>query len=367
MGLRFQCSKCGKRLTVAQAPGEEVVCPHCGQVSIVPSDAKRVSAAPGAAGASAQGDEAGADEQPQEETGMDSVMGWLALYLPSWGTSVVLHAALIILAAFFSWQVYGEQKPFEYTSDVVYQNKPKTARRQQTKFQDAEPSRGKMTPRPTSFLKNMTNPFPDVADNKMDVLEVIGVGGGGKEIGGLEGFGTGGRGPGFFGAGGTDEANKIVYVVDRSGSMTDSMEYVKFELKRAIGELGPEKSFHVIFYSSGPPVEMPTARLVDATDRNKKLAYEFIDGIIPHGQTDPSEALDKAFKVKPELIYLLTDGEFDRSIVDLVKNLNVGKKVTVHTIGFIYDTGEKVLKEIASQNNGKYKFVGEKDLVTLGQ
>jgi hypothetical protein len=302
------------------------------------------------------------------DEGTETVLDWLALYLPSWGTSFVLHAAVLILAAFFAWQSYAVQPPFEYKSAVVAQTPRKTVKRPrpQNKMHDDETSRGKMVPRPSSLVRHMENPFPDVASNKMEVLEVIGVGGGGKEFGGFEGLGTGsGRGSGFFGAGGV--AGKIVYVVDRSGSMTDSIDYVKFELKRSIGELGEEKEFHVIFYSSGPPVEMPTRRLVNATDRNKQLAFEFIDGIIPQGETDPSKALERAFEVKPELIYLLTDGEFDRAIVGLVKRQNAGGQVNVHTIGFLYRMGEQVLKQIAEENGGNYKFVSEKDLATLIQ
>jgi hypothetical protein len=338
--------------------GEDVNCPHCGQGSTVPRDAKRV-AAPAGAG---ETDE----EEAFEEEEADTAMGWLALYLPSWGSSVVFHAALILLITLFGW-TYAAAPSFEYDSQVVYQAQKKTHRRQKAKFQDDEPSRGKMTPRPSSFVKHIENPVPGVADNQMDPVAVIGVGGGGRSLGGFEGLGTGGRGAGFFGAGGTDVASKIVYVVDRSGSMTDSIDYVKFELRRAISELSDAKSFHIIFYSSGPPVEMPTRRLVDATEGNKQKAFAFIDGIIPHGQTDPSEALERAFSVRPELIYLLTDGEFDRSIVDLVKRQNSGGNVTVHTIAFLYRTGEEVLKEIASQNNGKFKFVSEQDLATLGQ
>jgi len=378
MALRFRCSKCGKRLTVNESAGTEVVCPHCNQGTVVPADAEMVGgptsalSAPAAQPApdqKAEKGKEGEEEEAEEQTSMDTVMGWLALYLPSWGTSVVLHAAVLILAAFFAWQSYAVQPPFEYKSAVVAQSQKKTVTRPrpQHKMQDDEASRGKMVPRPSSLVRHMENPFPDVASNKMNVLEVIGVGGGGKEFGGFEGLGTGsGRGSGFFGAGG-DEARKIVYVVDRSGSMTDSIDYVKFELKRSIGELGEEKEFHVIFYSSGPPVEMPTRRLVNATDRNKQLAFEFIDGIIPQGETDPSKALERAFEVKPELIYLLTDGEFDKAIVGLVKQRNTGSQVTVHTIGFLYRMGEQVLKQIAEENGGNYKFVSEKDLATLIQ
>jgi uncharacterized protein with von Willebrand factor type A (vWA) domain len=225
-----------------------------------------------------------------------------------------------------------------------------------------------LRPGPSSIVRQFTqNPFPDVASNKLEQLQVIGVGGGGKEIGGFEGLG---QGRGFFGVGGSgesDESAKIVYVVDRSGSMTDSIDFVKYELKRSIGDLSEAKEFHVIFYSSGPPVEMPTRRLVNATERNKQLAFEFIDGVIAQGETDPSKALERAFDCRPELIYLLTDGEFDRAIIDQVKRLNVGGKVTVHTIGFLYKTGETVLKQIADDNHGNYKFVSESDLATLAQ
>jgi hypothetical protein len=160
---------------------------------------------------------------------------------------------------------------------------------------------------------------------------------------------------------------KVVYVVDRSQSMTDSIDFVKYELKRSIGGLSEIQEFHVIFYSTGPPLEMPTRRLVNATERNKQLAFEFIDGVIAQGETDPSKALERAFECRPELIYLLTDGEFDRAIIDQVKRLNVGGKVTVHTIGFLYKTGETVLKQIADDNHGNYKFVSESDLATLAQ
>ncbi len=185
----------------------------------------------------------------------------------------------------------------------------------------------------------------------------------GKSIGRFDGLGQGGRGS--FGTGAEAEiAHRIVYVVDRSGGMTDSIDYVKCELKRSIGELSEDIEFHVVFYSSGAPVEMPTRRLVVASQRNKQLAFEFIDSIISQGETDPSKALERAFDCTPDTIYLLTDGEFDRAIIDLVKRLNTGAKVTVHTVGFLYRTGEDVLKKIAEQNGGTYRFVSEVDLVT---
>jgi len=395
MALKFRCSNCGKRLMVNEPPGSEVACPHCNQATVVPADAQPTEVPGTVAAVVPEGDVAiqaapvqaavpaasAPAEEPQEEQPVNTVVSWLGLYIPSFGTSIVLHIAVGLLAWFMAWQTptQAEQLPFVYKSAVVNENKAKVEKREKKtdpkKDQRPKPTktgtgRGNYKPGPTSILRVYTqNPFPDVASNNLEQLDVIGVGGGGKEIGGFEGLGSG---RGFFGAGNdggveSDEAAKIVYVVDRSGSMTDSIDFVKYELKRSIGELTEAKEFHIIFYSSGPPVEMPTRRLVAATDRNKQMAFEFIDTVIAQGETDPSKALERAFECKPELIYLLTDGEFDRAIIDQVKRLNVGGKVTVHTIGFLYRTGEEVLKKIADDSHGNYKFVSEQDLANLAQ
>jgi hypothetical protein len=160
-------------------------------------------------------------------------------------------------------------------------------------------------------------------------------------------------------------AARIVYVVDRSGSMTDSIDFVKFELKRSLADLAEDQAFDVLFYSSGPPLEMPPQRLVPATAEWKQRAVTFIDDVIAQGETDPSKALERAFALQPDAIYLLTDGEFDRAIIGLVKRLNAAGKVKVHTIGFLYNMAEALLKDIAAQNGGQYKFVAEKDLADL--
>jgi hypothetical protein len=155
---------------------------------------------------------------------------------------------------------------------------------------------------------------------------------------------------------------RIVYVVDRSGSMADSMDFVKYMMKRSIGELPEEFGFDIIFFSSGPIVEMPPHRLLDATERNKQLALKFIDGVTVQGKSDPSEALRRAFDLKPELIYLLSRGQFDPKIVDLTKQLNARNMVAIHAITFIHNDGEKVLKQVASANGGNYKFFSAADM-----
>jgi hypothetical protein len=301
------------------------------------------------------------------------VLDWLALYMPSWGTSFVLHVAVLVLAAFVTRPTQADALPFDVTGQVLM---PKTYEIDQRSdmrqtWVNQQESRGRKILQPSSMVRMMEVPVPDVASNDLDPVQVIGPGGGGKDFGSFEGLGDGRGGWGFFRVRGGrrpdgGDVRKIVFVVDRSGSMTDSIGYVKEELKRSIGELPDDKEFHVLFYSSGPCVEMPTRRLVNATGRNKQFAYEFIDGIIAQGETDPSDALRRAFAVRPDVIYLLTDGEFDRAIVGLVRGLNAGGRVRVHTIGFLYTwpgtSAEGVLKQIAAENGGNYKFVSEGDL-----
>ena len=298
----------------------------------------------------------------------DRMMEWVALYVPTYGTSVVLHVAVGVLLAFMFIGPEASKQQFWLPSGQFVQEPPprKAERRQKSQLK----SRGRLKLQPSSMVRQLTqNPFIDVATNYKRTLHVIGIGSGGDRFGGFEGLDRTGtifaQSEEIIG----EPAAKIVYVVDRSGSMTDSIDFVKAELTRSVAELGEDVEFHVIFYSSGPPVEMPTRRLVHATQRNKGLAYDFIDRIVPEGETDPSKALQRAFAVRPELIYLLTDGEFDRGIIDLVKRLNAGGRTRVFTIGFLYTqpgtTAEGVLKQIASQNGGEYKFVSEQDLASI--
>jgi len=312
----------------------------------------------------------GRPEGGAEDEGTETVLDWLALYLPSWGTSFVLHAAVLMLAAFVAWVPIVEAHDSPYTGAFLTVPKMDAVKRDTGQLAERKGEKtpwGLSEPNPYRFMRMPDlHPFDGIGVLEVSgKIPVIGIGGG-PIGGGPESLGTGSGGPGPFPPEWIEDAQKIVYVVDRSGSMTDSIDYVKEELKGSIGDLAEKKEFHVLFYSSGPCVEMPMRRLVDATERNKQFAYEFVDGIIAQGETDPSDALRRAFTVRPEVIYLLTDGEFDRAIVGLVRGLNAGGRVRVHTIGFLYTrpgtSAEGVLKQIAAENGGNYKFVSERDL-----
>ena len=183
----------------------------------------------------------------------------------------------------------------------------------------------------------------------------------------------GGKEPEVFGA--KTRADNIVYVIDRSGSMTDTFETVKHEMLRSIGKLRYEltgeirrqQSYHIILFAEGKPIEDRSRQLKRATYDNKVLAYEFLDDIVATGQTDPIPALKRAFEVlagarrKKSVIMLLTDGAFEDSsqVLATIDQLNAGKTVRVNT--FLYGNrppeAVKTMKQIAQSHNGKYRFV----------
>jgi hypothetical protein len=303
------------------------------------------------------------------ETAFDALMAWMAEYIPTWGTSVALHMAVVLLAVFIAWE---NVPPPEFLPIPLIRPEPTPPRRlvgkrNDTNIMNLRPkTNNKMKPREGTFVfLPVEREIPGIADfDKRQTIVEIGIGGG--PIGGsLEDIGGGSILFPPLREMGTQGAAKVVYLVDRSGSMTDSLEIVKYELKRSIGELREESEFHVIFYSAGPGVEMPTRRLVHATERNKQMAFEFIDLVIAMGGTDPSQAIERAFAVKPDLVYLLTDGEFDRAVADLVKRRNADGRVKVCTIGFLYHPKDPVLVDIAERNGGQYKFISEADLAAM--
>jgi hypothetical protein len=162
-------------------------------------------------------------------------------------------------------------------------------------------------------------------------------------------------------------ADNIVYVIDRSGSMTDTFETVKLEILRSIGELSHKQSYHIILFAEGQPLEDRTRQLKRATHGNKALADEFLYDIVAIGKTDPVPSLKRAFRVlsgsrgSKNLIVLLTDGAFDDSdeVRATMDKLNGDRTVRVNT--FLYGNrppeAVEAMKKIAQTHNGKYHFV----------
>ena len=193
--------------------------------------------------------------------------------------------------------------------------------------------------------------------------------GSGEGGGPLSPFGVPGGGGGigpkspFMGVSGN--AMKVVYLCDSSGSMMNKFDTLRQELRKACDTLKPVQAFDIIFFSEDKYIALDKELLL-AVPETKRKAYDFLDKTAPHGSSDPIPGIQAAFKAGPQLIYMLTDGDFpnNQQVVEEIRRLNKDKKVKINTIAFM-DRGEayeKLLKQIADENGGLFKFVSDSEL-----
>jgi len=206
-------------------------------------------------------------------------------------------------------------------------------------------------------------PFPATRDLAFSALGTrlgrgYATGGGfGSGIGDGQGDGVGSQ---FFEL--STAGAKFVYVLDGSGSMTEphseartKLDRVKIELVRSIGGLPVNMEFYVIFFNRHA-VPMKARELQPATLDNKQKYLEWVVKVQGGGGTDPSDALKLALDLKPDVIYLLTDGVFDDKVTAEITRLNT-RGVAIHTFCFGNASGQSLLQDIARRNHGTYKFI----------
>jgi len=159
----------------------------------------------------------------------------------------------------------------------------------------------------------------------------------------------------FFGL--KARGRKFIYVVDYSGSMNgEKIKAAKMELTRSIGSLNSTRKFFILFYDHKYQ-SMPGDKLMYATESNKKKYFAWIDKAEGGGGTDPTGAMLQALSLRPDAIWLLSDGLFHENACDVIAKANPGRRVQIHAIAFHDNKGEKQLKRIAEENRGKYRFV----------
>lgn len=325
-----------------------------------------------AAGEAVGGLQGPAPHMPGPSTGRALVLAWTI----SLGAHVALFAAMYSLTWLVGRPDRGEL-PVAHTELLDGWTRSKTTvSRQEPAFErvtTGEPLR--FSPRKSDVSAAIAAASPLAGDSEdagtgsgaglRGGLDIIGLGGGGGGDLGKYGLDVGSVDPGpqFFGLGGKARgAKRIVYVVDRSGSMIETFDAVRKELLRSVDRLRRSQRFHVIFFKDGPPLENPPKKLVNASGDQKRSLAEFLDRVGPEGNTDPIPAMRRAFELGPDLIYFLTDGEFDPRLIEELRKRNPQKKVRIFTIAYVSQMGGTLLEQIARENNGEYRFVSEYDL-----
>jgi hypothetical protein len=191
---------------------------------------------------------------------------------------------------------------------------------------------------------------------------------------------------------------RIVYVLDRSGSMLASMENPRFigggavaarddedsrfdaavrELLRAAKTLRKDARYTLVAYSDHAEAILGEELLPAKPERHAELA-QALARMGPEGQTNIYEALDLALRIagvhpeepagpaKADAIYLLTDGaptdakgalEDPERTLQAVREWNALRRVAIHTIGIGAEHNSALLRQIAEENGGTYYAV----------
>lgn len=183
--------------------------------------------------------------------------------------------------------------------------------------------------------------------------------------------GTVGGVPGTAFMGTQDQGSKVVFVIDASGSMVskNSMQVAKAALVSSIQALEPHQQFLIIFYDDRPTVlhlrDAHKPQLYAATEIHKTLAKQRIAGIQPGTGTRHVPALEMALKLRPDVIFFLTDAQeppiYEGELVAL-KTLN-NKVSRIHSIEFgigpeVSDAAspKNFLRRLSRQNGGTYRY-----------
>jgi hypothetical protein len=332
-----------------------------------PSDQEHAEAAP-------VSDEPTADRDPEEE---EEASAMVADLLP-WTISILFHAGLVLLASFIIWTTQAAEEEKKIIPSTQLGETPNAQLETTSTETETQSSKAQAESSESSADLQST------VDTSSSLIAANSASGSTSPFG--SGAGESG-GTGFMGQKVGGNVEKLVFLIDASGSLIDSLPYVIRELKTTIQELSPQQKFTVIFFRGEnlfdqPVLEVPVPErgLKEASSRTKELVNEWITlsngNIVPGGEAPPIAAIRQALRYRPELLVLLSGDiigtgihQIDqKKLLEEIKQINTAN-TKINTIQFLYPDplasvpGMKgTMKLIAEQSGGRYKFVDEDEV-----
>jgi hypothetical protein len=142
----------------------------------------------------------------------------------------------------------------------------------------------------------------------------------------------------------------------------NSLDVAKREMLSSINQLAPDAEFAVIFYNLQTRViNDPQGRpgLMPATASNKSRVQTQLEAVSPLGGTDHMLALREALKLKPEVIFFLTDAEMiSNSDIDTILTEVGPTRIQAVEFGFGMSFGQLTpLSRLATTTGGAYRYI----------
>ena len=181
----------------------------------------------------------------------------------------------------------------------------------------------------------------------------------------------------FFGI--STQGSRFVYVVDMSLSMRNAtsrgptrFQAATQELLRSIDNLNVDQQFFVVLFSYRTIYflgrQSRRFEMVESTPENRTRLRRWLSQVQLAPGTDPRPGVISGLELKPDAIFLLSDGQFNgqrRNIHGLTGNPSIEaiieqyrtSDVPIHTIAFDHEKSRARLQQIATLTGGQHRFV----------
>ena len=162
--------------------------------------------------------------------------------------------------------------------------------------------------------------------------------------------------------GGKSMPKDIIFVLDKSGSMSgEKIEQLKDAFSEIIWQLPEQDNFNIILFDS--QISIYSDGLLSASEENRTEAVNYINNIVAGGSTNINDAMTTALgmfeisETRMPIVVMLTDGlptsgvTNTAAIRENVLDAN-DARVSVFCLGFGYDVDFDFLKAMALENGG---------------
>ncbi len=186
--------------------------------------------------------------------------------------------------------------------------------------------------------------------------------------GGVEG--TEGTSTKFFGT--EASGSRFVFIIDASDSMNEGARWHQAlnELQNSISQLNEEQKALVLLYNfqTFPMFDIAPEelKLLPVSGEFKSALTKWLNKQVPIGGTRPAHALSFSLSLKPDAIFLLSDGMLADNSIQILARDNPARnpkegdfsKIPVHTISLgPSEEGARLMKFIAENNDGEFNWV----------
>lgn len=153
----------------------------------------------------------------------------------------------------------------------------------------------------------------------------------------------------------------VSFVIDQSLSMMNNGKSIRArsELLKTLETMGAAKTFYILFFRSGGYEGMPALGPVPATPENIRAITNWLFNVGHRFGSDPTKGISRALGMvpAPDTVWLLSDGKFSRNAVQAIHEANLPVKAQINTVALYSAEGEVVMREIADDNHGTYRFI----------